>query len=78
VSVQAEIVDLLRDLQAKYTLSYVFISHDLRVVRALAHDVVVMKDGKIVEHGTAKDIFENPTQTYTKTLINAALNLKAA
>jgi microcin C transport system ATP-binding protein len=78
VPVQAEIVDLLRDLQAKYTLSYVFISHDLRVVRALAHDVVVMKDGKIVEHGTAKDIFENPTQTYTKTLINAALNLKAA
>lgn len=78
VSVQAEIVDLLRDLQTEYNLSYLFISHDLRVVRALAHDVVVMKDGQIVEQGSAESIFEAPKKTYTKALIDAALNLKAA
>ncbi len=76
VSVQAEIVDLLRDLQEREGLSYIFISHDLRVIKALAHHVLVMKDGKIVEDGSAKSIFETPHQEYTKTLIEAAMNLK--
>ena len=76
VSVQAEIVDLLRELQLKHDLSYMFISHDLRVVRAMSHDVLVMKDGKIIEHGTTQDIFETPQEDYTKTLLNAAMNLK--
>ena len=77
VSVQAEIVDLLRELQIKYDLSYVFISHDLRVVRAMCHDILVMKDGKIVESGTVQEIFDSPQKDYTKTLIEAAMNLKA-
>lgn len=78
VSVQAEIVDLLRDLQDKHDLSYIFISHDLRVVRALSHDIIVMKDGKIVESGIAHDVFTNPQERYTQILMDAALNLKAA
>lgn len=77
VSVQAEIVDLLRELQEKHTLSYMFISHDLRVVRAMSHSIMVMKDGKVVEHGIAKDVFENPQEEYTKALFDAAMNLKA-
>ena len=76
VSVQAQIVDLLRDLQNHYNLAYLFISHDLRVIRAMAHDLIVMKDGKVVEQGAAADIFENPQSDYTKTLLDAALNLK--
>jgi microcin C transport system ATP-binding protein len=54
-----------------------FISHDLRVVQAMAHDLIVMKDGKVVESGAAKDIFENPQEAYTKALLAAALDLKA-
>ncbi|MFP4313889.1 MAG: ABC transporter ATP-binding protein [Alphaproteobacteria bacterium] len=77
VSVQAEIVDLLRELQERENLSYMFISHDLRVVRAMAHYLIVMKDGKVVESGPAKDIFTNPQKDYTKTLLDAVLNLKA-
>ncbi len=77
VSVQAEIVDLLRELQEKHTLSYMFISHDLRVVRAMSHSMIVMKDGKVVEHGDAQDIFNNPQEAYTKALLDAAMNLKA-
>jgi microcin C transport system ATP-binding protein len=76
VSVQAEIVDLLRDLQEREGIAYLFISHDLRVVRALAHHVIVMKDGKIVEKGAAQSLFESPQAEYTKTLIEAAINLK--
>jgi len=76
VSVQAQIVDLLRELQAKHDLAYMFISHDLRVVRAMAHDLIVMKDGKVVESGPAADIFDHPKEEYTKTLMEAALNLK--
>ncbi|MEM6780263.1 MAG: ABC transporter ATP-binding protein [Pseudomonadota bacterium] len=77
VSVQAEIVDLLRELQDKHDLAYMFISHDLRVVRAMAHDLIVMKNGKVVESGNASDIFDSPKEEYTKTLMEAALNLKA-
>ena len=76
VSVQAKIVDLLRELQDKHTLAYMFISHDLRVVRALSHDIVVMKDGKMVESGKASDVFDNPQTPYTKALMEAALHLK--
>lgn len=76
MSVQAQIVDLLRDLQRRYALGYLFISHDLRVVRALAHHVIVMKDGKVVEQGSSAKIFTTPEQDYTKTLIAAALNLE--
>jgi microcin C transport system ATP-binding protein len=77
VSVQVEIIDLLRELQEKHDLAYLFISHDLRVVRAMAHDLIVMKNGKVVESGKAADIFAHPQEPYTKTLLEAALNLKA-
>ncbi len=77
MSVQAQIVELLRGLQKKYNLAYMFISHDLKVVRALAHDVVVMKDGKVVEQGPSDQIFDTPQQPYTKALLAAALNLSA-
>ncbi len=76
VSVQAQIVDLLRALQAKYTLAYLFISHDLRVVRALANDVIVMKDGKVRESGPAQQIFASPRDPYTQKLMAAALELR--
>jgi microcin C transport system ATP-binding protein len=77
VSVQSQIVDLLRELQARHNLAYMFISHDLRVVRAMAHDLIVMKDGKVVESGPASQIFAKPRQDYTRVLMDAALNLKA-
>ncbi len=77
MSVQAQVVDLLRALQARHRLTYLFISHDLRVIRALANDVVVMKDGKIVEGGPAAQIFAAPRTDYTKALMAAALNTAA-
>ncbi len=78
MSVQAQIVDLLRDLQARHKLAYLFISHDLRVVRALADRVLVMKDGRVVEHGSAAQLFSAPQTAYTKALIAAAFNLEVA
>ncbi|MEM7078534.1 MAG: ABC transporter ATP-binding protein [Pseudomonadota bacterium] len=72
MSVQAQIVDLLRDLQCRYSLTYLFISHDLKVVRALSHFLVVMKDGRIVEQGEADEVFENPQSEYTRELLSAA------
>jgi microcin C transport system ATP-binding protein len=75
MSVQAQIVDLLRDLQQRHKLAYIFISHDLRVIRALADEVLVMKDGHIVEHGPADTLFEAPQQAYTKALMAAAFSL---
>ena len=78
MSVQAQIVELLRDLQARHKMAYLFISHDLRVVRALSHRVMVMQGGKLVESGAATDVFDNPQQPYTKALLAAALDLKAA
>jgi microcin C transport system ATP-binding protein len=77
VSVQAQIVDLLRDLQAKHSLAYVFISHDLRVVRALADTVIVMKEGTVREAGEATQVFTAPRDPYTRALMAAALDLKA-
>ncbi|OIN87393.1 MAG: microcin ABC transporter ATP-binding protein [Alphaproteobacteria bacterium CG1_02_46_17] len=78
VSVQAQVVELLQNLQSRHDLSYIFISHDLKVVRAMSHDILVMKDGKMVEYGRAADVFDNPAQTYTKNLMEAALNLRTA
>ncbi|MBL4614234.1 MAG: ABC transporter ATP-binding protein [Magnetovibrio sp.] len=77
VSVQAQIVELLRDLQKKHDLTYLFISHDLKVVRALAHDVMVMQKGRVVEQGPADMIFDNPRQPYTQALMRAAFNIEA-
>jgi microcin C transport system ATP-binding protein len=77
MSVQAQIVDLLRDLQARHDLAYLFISHDLRVVRALSHDVVVMRAGRIVEEGPAEAIFDRPREPYTRALMAAAFDLEA-
>ncbi|WP_137390895.1 ABC transporter ATP-binding protein [Rhodoligotrophos defluvii] len=77
MSVQAQIVDLLRELQQRHGLAYMFISHDLKVVRALAHEVMVMKDGHVVETGTTAEIFEDPKTDYTKALIAAAFALEA-
>ncbi len=74
--VQAQIVDLLRDLQQRKGLTYLFISHDLRVVSALASDIIVMKDGVIVEAGIAKEVFASPQQAYTKALFAAAFNIE--
>jgi microcin C transport system ATP-binding protein len=76
-SVQAQIVDLLRDLQVRRNLSYLFISHDLKVVKALASQIAVMRDGKIVEQGTAAEIFANPREKYTQELFAAAFDLDA-
>ena len=76
MTVQVQIVKLLLDLQIKYGLAYLFISHDLRVIRALSHKVIVMYNGNIVETGTNKEIFESPKSNYTKELISAALNIK--
>jgi microcin C transport system ATP-binding protein len=78
MSVQAQIIDLLRDLQARRALAYLFISHDLRVVRALSREVIVMKDGKVVEHDTTERVFNQPQTPYTQALIDAALNLKSS
>jgi microcin C transport system ATP-binding protein len=76
MSVQAQIVDLLRDLQIRHKLAYLFISHDLKVVRALADEVVVLRDGKVVERGPAAQVFSAPQTPYTKALIAAAFNLE--
>ncbi len=72
MSVQAQIVDLLRELQTRFGLSYLFISHDLKVVRALAHQLIVMKDGVVVEQGPAQEVFDNPGSAYTRELMGAA------
>jgi len=76
MSVQAQIVDLLTGLQRKHKLAFMFISHDLKVVRALADHVIVMKEGKVVEQGPAETIFDNPVEAYTKALMAAAFDLE--
>ncbi len=77
MSVQAQIVDLLRELQARHRLSYVFISHDLKVVRALADEVMVLEDGRVVERGPASAVFDAPREPYTRALMAAAFELAA-
>ncbi len=76
MSVQAQIVELLRGLQQAHGLAYLFISHDLKVVRAMAHHIMVLKDGKVVEHGDAAKVFAAPEQPYTRALLAAAFNLE--
>ena len=77
MSVQAQIVDLLRDLQTSHDLAYLFISHDLKVIRAMAHDIIVMHRGRVVEQGTAESVLEDPQDPYTKALMTAAFDMKA-
>jgi len=76
VSVQAQIVDLLRELQERHKLAYLFISHDLKVVRALANSLIVLRHGKVVEQGPAQDVFSDPQTDYTKALLAAAFELE--
>jgi microcin C transport system ATP-binding protein len=78
MSVQAQIVELLRALQRAHDLAYLFISHDLKVIRALAHDVLVMRAGRVVEHGPADAIFDRPRDPYTRALMSAAFDMQAA
>jgi microcin C transport system ATP-binding protein len=77
MSVQAQIVDLLRALQVRHRLAYLFISHDLRVVRVLSDEVMVMRAGRVVEHGPTAQVFENPRHAYTKALMAAAFEAEA-
>ena len=77
VSVQAQIVDLLRELQRRHKLAYLFISHDLKVVRALANAIIVLRQGKVVEQGSARTVFTKPKTEYTKALLAAAFELEA-
>jgi microcin C transport system ATP-binding protein len=77
MSVQAQIVDLLRDLQKRRGLAYLFISHDLKVVRALASEIIVMRDGKVVESGPSAELTANPRSAYTRALFAAAFDIKA-
>ena len=78
MSVQAQVVDLLRDLQRRRNLAYLFISHDLKVVRALANEILVMRNGKVVEHGPAADVFDAPRTDYTRALMAAAFDIATA
>ena len=77
VSVQAQIIELLSDLQERHRLAYLFISHDLKVVRALADELIVLKDGRVVEQGPAAGIFEAPRQDYTRALMAAAFDIES-
>jgi len=77
VSVQAQIVDLLRDLQRRHKLAYLFISHDLKVIRALANSIIVLRHGKVVEQGSSQTVFAHPKTDYTKALLAAAFELEA-
>ena len=75
-SVQSQMIDLLQQLQADHQLTYLFISHDLRVIRALADDIIVMQSGKVVESGRAEALLSTPQQAYTQALVSAALDLE--
>ncbi len=75
LSIQSQIIELLRGLQRKYSMSYLFISHDLNVIRALCHKIIVMKDGKFVETGSSQEIFEQSKNAYTRALIDASIDI---
>ena len=77
MTVQAQIVELFRDLQKRHRLAYLFISHDLKVVRALAHDIVVLRRGIVVESGSADAVFDAPKEAYTRALMKAAFEIEA-
>ena len=77
LSIQAQIIELLRDLRRRHDLSYIFISHDLKVVRALCHNVIVMQNGNVVETGPTEDVLVNPKTEYTQRLVDAAINIRA-
>ena len=77
MTVQTQIVDLLRDLQKKYQLGYLFISHDLKVVRAMAHRLIIMRQGEVVESGLADRLFERPVSDYARSLMAAAFSMEA-
>ena len=74
-SIQVDVVNLLRDLQKKFAMAYIFISHDLSIVKAMSHKLIVMKDGEVVEKGTCEQIFANPSNDYTKILMQASLGM---
>ena len=78
LTVQAQIVGLLRDLQARHGLTYLFISHDLKVIRAMCDEIAVRKDGQLVEQGPAAEFFESPRSDYSKALVRAAFDLEGA
>jgi len=78
LSVQAQIVNLLRELQSRHNIAFLFISHDMRVVRAMSHYLIVMRAGKVVEEGPSVEVFADPRESYTRTLMAAALNLEVA
>ena len=73
VSVQKQVLTLLKQLQEKHNISFLFITHDLRVIRAMAHKVIVMRHGKVVEEGDTETLFEQPKNEYTKSLLQASL-----
>ena len=77
MSVQAQIVELLRDIQRRHNMAYLFISHDLRVIRAMSHHIIVLRAGKVVEQGPAHELFANPRDPYTRALFDAAFDIKA-
>ena len=72
VSIQKQVLALLSELQKKYNLAYLMISHDLAVIRAMSHEVMVLKDGKVIEFGDTETLIKNPKQVYTKELFTAA------
>ena len=77
MTTQAQIIDLLAELQIRHHLTYIFISHDLRVIQSLADELIIMQNGKVIEQGKAKEIFANPQDPYTKKLLAAAFAFEA-
>jgi microcin C transport system ATP-binding protein len=75
-TVQSQIIELLRKLQSEHHLTYMFITHDLKVVRSLCHSVIVIKNGRVVESGESDQVFNTPREIYTQELLNAAFNTK--
>jgi ABC-type microcin C transport system duplicated ATPase subunit YejF len=73
ITIQNQILDLLQNLQEKYSLSYIFISHDMNVIRSVSDKIIVLKDGKVIEKGSAESVFGKPINNYTKALINSII-----